>query len=79
MTSVAKVEQVLLSPSPTGEPLCHPRRNSRAHAAWERLGEEQSPGMAWDHRSFGIPGKAGRGGGGAPTEGAGEPCGPALQ
>lgn len=79
MTSVAKVEQVLLSPSPTGESLCHTRRNSRAHAAWERLGEEQSPGMAWDHRRFGIPGKAGGRRAGAPTEGAGEHSGPALQ
>lgn len=38
MTSVAKVEQVLLSPSATGERLCLSGRNSSARASWKRLG-----------------------------------------
>lgn len=81
MTSVAKVEQVLLSPSATGERLCLSGRNSSARASWKRLGGWwvgggpcTKPGEAGAHRPFGILGTAGA----LPTEGAGELRGHAL-
>lgn len=42
-----------------GEHVCPPARSSRAHPAWERLAEAQSPARAWDRRAFGILRRAG--------------------